>query len=162
MNFHYVPLLQIEMSALAPQALGSFKASTWVRLSLFNISASLKTPQRHLVSSETICFRGKQHDTGAFSGACRYGWQGVSFFRHVSESLPSFNPPSNSAEDEDEDEPPINPKTIRNKYFEQAIIKVSLHSSLQPRQEIEKHTVRGFFMNLFIAIHIVALLNTLR
>lgn len=81
-----LPFSHIEMSALAPQALGSFKASSWVMLRLLNMPGLLKTLQRHLVSSETICLSGKQHAAGAFSGAFKNGWQGISFCTHCIEA----------------------------------------------------------------------------
>ncbi|PON44680.1 hypothetical protein PanWU01x14_264630 [Parasponia andersonii] len=64
----YIPFSQTETSALAPQAFGSLKASSWVMLGFFNMSALLKMSQKQLESSETISFNGKQQD-GAGSAA---------------------------------------------------------------------------------------------
>lgn len=70
--------LHFEMSALVPQALGSFKASSWVMLRFFNMTGLLKMPQTQSLSSvdaasDNICFIGLQHIAGAFSGVLKYG-----------------------------------------------------------------------------------------
>lgn len=55
------PFLQTDMSASTAQAFASFMASSWVTLSNFKRSGLSNMLQRHVGSSETISFNGKQH-----------------------------------------------------------------------------------------------------
>lgn len=90
--------MQTEISGLEAQALGSFKASSRVRLRDFNIVGLLTKWQRQSPSSSTMPFSGTQQDAGG-DGECKYGWQGSSFFMHGKEAPGSADNPRKASEE---------------------------------------------------------------